>query len=73
VSGIPNPAAFAQSLVGRAAPPVSVGDGDGDVAVVDEALAGLDGLDGMSCAERVGVFETVHERLQDILATVDDA
>ncbi|GIG71069.1 hypothetical protein [Phytomonospora endophytica] len=71
MSGIPNPAAFAQSLAGRAAP--SAPFGDGDVAVVDDALAGLDGLDELSCAERVGVFETVHERLQDILATVDDA
>ncbi|MEV0647468.1 hypothetical protein AB0I28_19575 [Phytomonospora sp. NPDC050363] len=73
MSGIPNPAAFARSLEGRAASPASSSPVDGDVSVVDEALAVLDGLEALPCAERVGVFETVHERLQDILATVDDA
>ena len=79
MTGVPSPASFARSVADRAAasaPAVDVavgGGGEVSVPAVDEVLAGLERLDGMPCGERVAVFEDVHERLQDILATVDDA
>ncbi|GLZ79324.1 hypothetical protein Afil01_41310 [Actinorhabdospora filicis] len=68
MTGAPNPAALARALGDRATP--SSADG---VAAVEEILAGMAVLDTMSSAERVPVFEAAHERLQDVLAAVDDA
>lgn len=64
----PDPAALARALAARAAP--SSADG---VAAVEEILAGMAVLGEMTSAERVPVFEAAHERLQDVLAAVDDA
>jgi hypothetical protein len=43
------------------------------VAVVDEAVALLDGLADRPVAEHVPVLDEVHRRLQDALATLDEA
>lgn len=69
MTGAPNPAALARALADRATPSPA---GDG-VAAVEEILAGMAVLDTMTSVERVAVFEAAHERLQDVLAAVDDA
>ncbi len=44
-----------------------------EVAAVAEAAALLDGIDVRPVAERVAVLDDVHRRLQDALASLDDA
>jgi len=41
------------------------------VAQVEEARALLEGLEGAAVAEHVAVFDAVHRRLQDALASLD--
>jgi hypothetical protein len=58
------PAALRQPVVPRARP--STGD-----SRVDDAVARLDGLDGLPIAEHLAVFEYVHERLTEALGDLD--
>ena len=44
-----------------------------DPSQVDQALARLEGLEGLPLAEHVEAFDAVHRALQDALATLDEA
>jgi hypothetical protein len=42
-------------------------------ALVDEVIAGLDGLPGRPLAEHVAVFEEAHAKLRRVLSDLDDS
>lgn len=41
-------------------------------AMVDEAIAGLEGLSGRPLAEHAAVFEEAHAKLRQVLGDLDD-